>query len=177
MQFSYGAMERPLIVQASGKLDLDESPTFEITVAARQIDIDRTLGGGSESPVAIEDAFRALVDALREMPQAPAPGTLRLEAQGLVIGGSVVQSVGVDLRTVGDGWEVDSLAATLPGETRVNFDGALEMAEQPTLRGHGTIESQRPAALASWWRGEIGSAGQINYFSVEADLDFQTGTQ
>jgi hypothetical protein len=177
MQFSYGAMERPLIVQATGRLDLDDAPSFDVTVGARQIDIDRTLGGGPENPLSIEDAFTVLVAALKDLPQSPAPGTLRLEAQGLVVGGSVVQAVGVDLSTVGDSWEVDSLAATLPGETRVTFDGAFDLAEQPAFRGRGAIESQRPAALASWWRGEVGSAGNINYFAVEADVDFQAGVQ
>ena len=171
VQISYGAIERPLILQASGRIDFGARPHFDLSVGARQIDVDRTLGGGAENPVAIEDAFAAFLAALRDVPRPPFPGRLHVDAQGVVVGGSVVQGVGFDLTMAGERWSVDDFAAVLPGETRLDLDGTVELAGGPAFRGHARMASERPAALAIWWRGEVGSAARINYFSLESDLE------
>ncbi len=177
MQLSYGATERPLILQASGKLDFSGAPRFDVGLTARQIDLDRALGGSTDAPVAIEAALHALTDRLPSLPLPPIPGKLRIEAQGAVIGGGVIQSVAVDLSTGGRAWEVDGLSAILPGETEVQLKGKLGIAPEVAFKGHALVASRRPAAFASWWRGEIGSASKIARFALTADVDLQPGEQ
>lgn len=176
-QVAYGAMERPLVLQASGRFEIGREPRFDLSVSARQIDVDRALGGGAEAPVAIEDGFTALIRRLPALPFPSIPGALRLDAQGVVIGGSVIQAVSVDLATVADAWRIDTLSALLPGETRVDLTGNLSAAAPVTFRGRGRLASQRPTALAAWWRGQVGSAGALDSFAVEADLDFAPDVQ
>ena len=176
-QLSYGAMERPLVVQASGRLDFGAEARFDISIGARQIDVDQALGGGPDQPVSIAAAYHRLVQLLPELPKAPFPGQLHLDAQGVVIGGSVMQAVGIDLATGAQGWRVENLAAILPGETRVDLSGDLRLSEPPAFQGHGRVESGRPAALAAWWNGQAGSAGVLEDFTLEADLDLVGGNQ
>lgn len=177
MQLSYGATERPLIVEATGQVNFGERPEFDLALSARQIDLDRTLGGGEGDPFAIEGALASLVELLPRAAPPPIPGVLRLDAQGVVVGGSVVQAVRIDLVTAGNSWVVDSLAAMLPGETRIDLDGTLGLSADTTFRGHARMTSERPAAFAAWWRGTAGSAGRIGSFAVEADLDLTPDNQ
>lgn len=173
MQVSYGATERPLVLVASGKLDFTEEPRFDVTVSARQIDVDRTLGGGAEHQVSIEAAVAALADALPGVTMPPLPGKAHLDAQGVVVGGGVIQEVGIDLSTAEGAWRVDGFSATLPGDTRLDMTGTLGLGSAVTFTGHARLASERPAAFAAWWRGEAGSATKISQFQVEADLDVQ----
>ncbi len=177
MQLSYGATERPLIMQASGKLDFAGAPRFDLSLTARQIDLDRTLGGSTDVPVAIESAVHALADRLPALPLPPIPGVLHLEAQGAVVGGAVIQNVAADLSTGDAAWQVDSFSALLPGETEIDLKGKLGVASDLTFAGHARIASRRPAAFAGWWRGEVGSATKIGRFVLDADVDLKPDEQ
>lgn len=171
VQVSYGAIERPLVLVAAGAFDFGRDPSFDLTVEARQIDVDRTLGGGAEQPIAIEAAVAALVNALPGLKLPPVPGELHLEAQGVVLGGGVLEGVEVDLSTAADGWVIDGLSATVPGETRFDLSGTLTVASSTAFRGQARLDSERPAGFAAWWRGEVGSATQIGRFAVDTALD------
>jgi uncharacterized protein involved in outer membrane biogenesis len=172
LQISYGATERPLILQAEGKLDFAAAPHFDATLSARQIDLDSTLGGGTDAPVAIESAVKVVAEQLPALPLPPIPGTLHLSAQGAVVGGGVVQALAADLSTGDGAWRVDRFSAVLPGETEVTLAGTFGIDSSATFRGRAHIASQRPAAFAGWWRGEVGSATKIGRFALDADVDF-----
>lgn len=178
LQISYGALERPLILQASGRLDFDREPSFDLSVRARQIDIDRALGSGAaEESVGIETAVGALLKALSDAPLPPMPGKLNLQAQGVMVGAGLIQAVEVDLASASDGWAVENLKAVLPGETQMALAGTLALTDTQSFRGHGSIASGRPAAFAAWWRGDAGTARQIGRFALEADLLLETDSQ
>jgi hypothetical protein len=175
-RLSYGALERPLILEGHGNLAFGTAPHFDVSLAARQIDLDAALGRGGE-PVAVESAVAALVAELPGLPLPSLPGALHLNAQGVVVGGSVIQAVGADLATAPEGWQVQSFAALLPGGTRVDVSGNLRTLESPSFRGHAKLASPQPAALAAWWRGRAGSAATLDHVSVEADLELEAGRQ
>lgn len=177
VQVSYGAMERPLILVAAGKVGLGAEPSFDLSLSARQIDIDRTLGGGTVQPVAIGEAISTLVGQLPGIELPPLPGKVRLDAQGVVLGGGVLQAVSVDLATAVDGWLVENFSATLPGDTQLDLKGSLGIAPTMSFGGHARLSSTQPAAFAAWWRGEAGSATKIGRFSVEADLELSPDVQ
>jgi hypothetical protein len=170
-QLSYGGTERPLILAGRGRLDFADRPHFDATVTARQIDLDRALGGKPDDPVAVDAVFRDMLDALPMLPFTSVPGNLHLNVQGVAIGGNIVQGVAADLATAENGWRIERFGAVLPGDTEIAFDGTLTTSGEPAFRGRGRIASQRPAALAAWWRGKAGSAGDIERFTIAADLD------
>ena len=175
-QVSYGAMERPLVLQASGRLDFAGEPHFNLDVDARQIDVDKALGG-VQGPAAAADGLTALIAMLPAVPRPPIPGELHVDAQGVVVGGSIIQAVGIDLATTPQGWRVDTLAAMLPGETRIDLTGALTTVGDLAFRGHARVDAARPAAFAAWWRGQTGSASSLSSFTLEADVDIRPEAQ
>ena len=175
MQVSYGAIERPLILVASGALDFGQAPSFDVTVGARQIDLDRTLGGGAEQPVTMEAAVAALVDALPRPEAAvrsPANCILRRRASWSAAASS--KASGSISRPPSMAGSSTIFTATLPGETHLDLTGALAAAPSPTFRGHARLDSERPSGFAAWWRGEVGSAINIGRFTVDAALDLTT---
>ena len=170
-QLSYGATDRPLILAGAGHLDFAGAPRFEASIKARQIDIDRTFGSGAERPSSVRDGVAAFLQTLPDLPRLPLPGVLHLDAQGVVVGGGVMQAVGLDVATAPEGWRIEDFAALLPGETRVDLSGLVDVSGDLSFAGHGRIASKHPSAFAAWWRGQAGSAGAIESFTVEADLD------
>ncbi len=177
VKISYGALQRPLILEASGRLGLAASPRFELAVKARQIDLDGALGGGPQAPVAVEAALEQLVAAAATVPAAAIPGTVRLDAQGVAVGGSVVQAFTAELSAEAETWQVETLSAVLPGETQFDLRGTLRGGVEPAFAGHGRVSSGRPAAFAAWWRGQAGSAGAIGPFAIETDFDLKAEQQ
>src|SRR6185503_18265140 len=123
-QISYGGTERPLILEASGGLNFADQPYFQASLTARQIDLDTTLGGGAEKPVSIAAALASLAGALPGVAPPLIPGKVHLAAEGVVLGGSVLQSVGADVAIADGAWGVENFTATLPGETEVALNGA-----------------------------------------------------
>jgi hypothetical protein len=111
------------------------------------------------------------------VPRPSIPGAVHLDAEGVVVNGSVIQAVGLDLAAVEGGWRIDSLAAMLPGETRVDLKGTLGTNAPLVFTGQGSMSSARPAALASWWRGRVGSAAALERFTLKADLHLRPDAQ
>jgi hypothetical protein len=140
-QLSYGALERPLVLQGSGRVDLGDVPRFDVSVSARQIDLDRTAGGTANKPLAVDDAMAAIVAWLPDVPAPQLPGSVRLEAQGLVLGGSVLQAVRAELKTAPEGWRVDNLVRRCPG--RRNWRSAVTCAS-PRRRRFAAMRGRSP---------------------------------
>ena len=151
-QVSYGAIERPLILEASGTLEFSGEPRFDVSVSARQIDLDRTLGGGADEPVSIEAAISALSAALPRLRLPPLPGVLRLDAQGVVLGGSVIQAVGVDLATAHGVWEIENLGGDAARRHERRFERNPQRrarAELPRPCAGGIAASSRLRVLVA----------------------------
>jgi len=174
--FAYGPEARAVQVTGEGGISLLPAPQFRVAFDTRQIDLDRVLGGGAGEPIEIAAAAEKLLAGLKDVPVPAMPGLITLDAQGVVVGGSVIQAVGTDVRPSEAGWKVDILSALLPGATRIDVSGNLATNE-PSFRGHGKIVSERPAAFAAWWRGEAGEAARLDRFLVEADLDLSARQQ
>ncbi|HSG95988.1 MAG TPA: hypothetical protein VLA28_10735, partial [Afifellaceae bacterium] len=166
-----GPEDRP--VQANGEaiVAFGAEPQFRVALRARQIDADRSLGGGPDDPVSIEAALRRFIASLGDLPVPPIDGLLTFDAQGLVVGGSVIQAVGADLSPAADGWDVQIASAVLPGNTRVDLSGKLTVGPKRRFAGTAKMRSRRPSAFAAWLRGGPRAAGRLDEFSVETRLD------
>ena len=172
-QLTYGATERPLVFDGSGRIDLGDAPSFDLNIEARQIDLAGAISGGTRPAADIAAELAALLEEVR----AILPGRVHLSAQGVAVRGGLVQAVRADIATAPQGWRVDNASATLPGDTRVEADGMLGPLDTPAFQGHARIASSRPAALAAWWRGASGSAASLGSFAIESDVDVSAESQ
>ena len=117
-QIGAGPKDRPVQANGEGVVTFGAQPQFKIALSARQIDADRSLGGGPDDPVSIDAALRRFIAGLADLPVPPIGGLLTFDAKGLVVGGSVVQAVGADLSPAADGWDVQIASAVLPASAQ-----------------------------------------------------------
>ena len=149
-----GPEERAAQFTGQGRLRLGAEPGFEATLSARQIEIDRLVGGepGRVSlPARLAEEGLGLFAGTGDL---GVPGRLRLEVQGLVVGGGAVQEVTLEAHTRAGGLGVDRLEARLPGRSRLEASGRFAFDGGVRFDGRAEVASDQPAALAGWWRGE-----------------------
>ncbi|MDH3196058.1 MAG: AsmA-like C-terminal region-containing protein, partial [Hyphomicrobiales bacterium] len=170
-QIGAGPEDRPVQAVGKGVVTLGAEPKFNIALSARQIDVDRSIGGGPEDPVSIEAALNRFIASLDDLPVPPIGGLLTIDAQGLVVGGSVIQAVGADLSPAADGWDVQVASALLPGNTRIDVSGKLTLGRKQGFAGTAKLNSRRPSAFAGWLRGGPRAAGRLDAFSVATRLN------
>ena len=178
VRMSYGPLDRPVTLEASGSLAIAGAQRFDVDIDTNQIDLDRALGAATGGTVAVDSAFATILQSLGSLPTFEIPGTIRFDAKGIVAGGSVVQAVGADILAVPDGWRVEALAALMPGATRIDLEGLLQVrALKARFNGHAALRSNRPSQFAAWLDGAGGRADKLDAFSVSADVDLSTGEQ
>ena len=153
------------MLEGAGRLDFGDRPRFDIAIRARQIDIDRVARrrrgcAGRRWRRRLRRCFARP----RDLPRPALPGALHFDAQGLVIGGSVVQAVGLDVEPTADGWKIADFAAMLPGETRVDVQGTLRTSGALALPGARPREIGPPVGL----RVMVARSGRLGRASSRA---------
>ncbi len=177
LQVVFGPLERPL--QLNGKADVDfaENPKFDIAFDARQINLDRIVGGGPSNPVSVGEAIAVLRRTLAVLPAPSMPGQLTFQSDGVVIDGSVLNDATALLTADNGQWTVEKASVELPGNASFETGGRLVPGETPKFEGWSRLDVKRPAAFAAWWRGEAGKAALIGPFSVEANIGFSEASR
>ncbi|XHC12968.1 AsmA-like C-terminal region-containing protein [Labrenzia sp. ac12] len=170
-EFRYGPEDRRLSMTGNADLIYAGEKRFEIRAKSKQVDLDRLLGGGPQSPVDINEAATRLIAALRVVPLPSIDGAVSMDVPALVAGGGIIQNVRLDLETMLGGWRVARLAGRLPGRTTVATQGDLGLEPSLTYRGAVSISSDQPGSLLSWWRQKEAGVGTIEPVSLEGRLN------
>ncbi|TBW38690.1 AsmA family protein [Siculibacillus lacustris] len=148
-----GPEEKAAQFTGDGRVTLGRTPRLEARLAAKQIDLDR-LAAREDTPRA--DPARLigdLITGLSGLGEGTAATRLRLDVQGLVIGGGVVQELGAEVVGRPGGLALEKLEARLPGRARLDLSGRVATAGGPRFEGRAELSAEQPALLAAWWRG------------------------
>ncbi|ODN70715.1 hypothetical protein [Methylobrevis pamukkalensis] len=156
-EFRYGPEDRPFVVTGAANVTFADAPFFDAVLSSRQIDVDRTLGGGASSPVAFADALDGFAAALSALPRPRIPGQIGFDIPGIVIGGDLIQDVRFDASTRDNGWRIDQFEARLPGQSELAATGEIKTGGADTagsplgglaFTGHAALASrQRPRSF------------------------------
>ncbi|MTI45403.1 AsmA family protein [Roseibium hamelinense] len=157
-EFRFGPEDRLLGADGSADLHFAGKRRFEIRARAKQLDLDRLLGGGPQEPAKLSSLSSDLSASLKNVPMPDMEGVLALDFPAVVVGGGLVQDVKLDLETMLGGWRVARFAARAPGRTTFATQGDLGLSPNTTYRGRLSVSSEQPGALVSWWQqSETGS--------------------
>ena len=155
LDLALGAAERAL--KFSGQVDarLGAAPLLHAVLSARQLDLDRFTSAAERNdnhePLRLLPMLRQVVAAL---PPVPMPTQLELGAEQAMLGGRLLQNVGIDLRGDDRSWMISRLDLRAPGATLVSLTGKVEDAGPAAhLSGTLTVESADPSTLAGWLQG------------------------
>ncbi len=174
---SNGPPDRPSSLAGALTVNFGSNPSFEASAEARQIDLDRTLGGGPNEPIDVAQASEHLVEWLSAQPIPPIPGKLTFNVPGIVVGGSLIQDVAFVASPAVGGWQVDGFHARLPGQSSLSGNGLLTTDGAFGFKGDARLAVVQPATFAAWWRGRSQqNAGRLlSAFDLSGQVEVAPG--
>jgi large subunit ribosomal protein L24 len=168
VEFQYGSEERAIRLKGDANLSFGAKPELVATLSAPQIDLDRILA----MPEAVARrplvAIRTLAESFVRAQRLPVPVKLGISVETLTLAGAMLQRVGGDLKSDGDGWNIENFSLRAPGLTQVGISGRLGAAPGGVaFNGATKIESADPRALIGWLadrgNGQVPATGPLRF--------------
>ena len=158
VEFQYGPDERAIKFKGDATLSFGPKPELVATLSASQIDLDRILALPEAAGRRPLSAIKTLAESFVRAPRLPVAVSLGFSVETVTLAGAMLQRVGADLKSDGDGWNIENFALRVPGLTQVAFSGRLGAAPGGVaFNGATRIESADPRALIAWL-GDHGTA-------------------
>ncbi|MDK9698437.1 MAG: AsmA family protein, partial [Siculibacillus sp.] len=169
-----GPEERAAQFTGHGRLTLGAEPNFDLALTARQIELDRLVSGETGKTTVPATIAAEAATLFGGVGDTPLPGRIRVDVQGLVVGGGAVQELALEARTRPAGLVIEHFEARLPGRTRIEAAGRAAFADGGRFDGRVEVSAEQPAAAAAWWRAEaIGD--RLDPVTVSANLTIAPG--
>ncbi len=120
---------------------------LDLALGARQIDLNAMTVGAA--PLA---ALADIAQALAPLAELTTTGNLALSSDTVLIGGAPVRELKADLGWSGNGWQVKTFAAKLPGRSVVQVTGRVPRGgtTESLFAGDLAIEAEDLPTLAGW---------------------------
>lgn len=168
----YGPDDKALKVAGQGTLAIGAEPRFEAKLNSRQLDFDRALSRGDVKPTPAEVAGR-VAELFSGSGLAALPGRLRVEVQGAVVAGDLLQDIDLDLETTRTDWRIVAARARLPGSADLVTSGTLD-PRAPGYRGRVALDAGDLSTLLQWLAGggdRPRTKLAVRRLSVQGDVD------
>ncbi len=154
-----GAREDPYTVTGEGIADIRKTVFFRLKVDGRQIDLDRLkLSQAITGLTSLEQRIGALRSVLERVPVPFIDGEIDIVLPAIVAGDTFIREVSAVVRPLGKGWDVRSLSAILPGNTKFEASGRVGLGDDFGFNGALVVASRQPTGFASWVSGEVDPA-------------------
>ena len=162
LAFVYGPEMRPARLTGSAKIELGAQPRAVATLAARQLDLDRTFPAAERTATERRLPFevgKAVAESLTFGPALPLPLKINLSVDNVTVAGAAVNALHGEAESRADGWTISSFEWRAPGATQVKIAGKLAVAGGKVgFSGPVQIESSDPGGLYAWIEGQAAAA-------------------
>ncbi|PLW75531.1 AsmA-like C-terminal region-containing protein [Cohaesibacter celericrescens] len=174
-EFSHGPVDQAYRLNGAGTIDFGVNPRFDVVVSSRQLDLDRALGEGPNAPIDLKHGISVLADGLTKMPIPPMPGRVGFDVPGVILGGGIIRNLQLDASLVDNGWQIETLEADLPGQTRFAMAGLFSQRmdsvnSQHVFEGEARVRSDQPSAFAKWWLKDVPPGGRLEPFDLSGQV-------
>lgn len=156
-----GPVESPYVVNGKAFVDLEEVPRFKISADGQQIFWGAAESAENDQKTPYMDSserFAILRRTLQQLPIPSIPGDIDLRLPAVIAGGTTIRSVTISAEPVATGWNIHQFQADLPGRTRVEAKGLLNVGAQFGFDGDLLIASRQPSGLAAWLDKDVDEA-------------------
>lgn len=158
-----GDSKQPYLLTGQGRLDFKAVPHFALDLEGEQVDVDTIASGGAETgetrPDAAAIGFAERLEAVRavlaDIPRPTIPGTVAISLPVVVAGDTTIRDVAFSASPTDSGWSLARFAAELPGRTRLEASGVVELDDGFGFRGDLLVASRQPSGFSDWLTGEI----------------------
>lgn len=132
---------------------LGARPGFDAVLSARQLDLDRLLGSGTEAPVNARTVVSRLGETL-DPDLFPIPGRLALDVDSIVLSGGLVEALSMDIGIDGRTWTIERAVAAAPGGTDIAVAGGLAFeGDAPVFSGAVRVNAAQSTVFGDWLLG------------------------
>jgi uncharacterized protein involved in outer membrane biogenesis len=146
------------MIQLAGAMNLalGAQPRLDAALSVRQIDLDRLVEQGVESPSDVASILQRVVALPALGAAASVPTDLTLDIGSAVMAGGLVQELRLRADTREGRWRLGALEARLPGNTSFKLGGVAALRGGPLLFD-GEVEAtiRSPTVFAGWLEGEL----------------------
>ncbi|TGV13262.1 AsmA family protein [Mesorhizobium sp. M8A.F.Ca.ET.173.01.1.1] len=159
-RFETGPLDNPYTADGKASVDLGQKPSFAIEANGAQVQLDEAVGAPAGAGLTLDQRIAGLEQALLDLPKPTIPGTVEVKLPAVVAGDTTVRDVHLSAEPVDDGWSVKSLAATLPGRTKLEADGKVMLNVQGHFGFTGSLllAVAQPSGFAAWLSKDVDEA-------------------
>ncbi|TPM38678.1 AsmA family protein [Mesorhizobium sp. B2-3-4] len=159
-RFETGPLDNPYTADGKASVDLGQKPSFAIEANGAQVQFDEAVGAQAGAGLTLDQRIAGLEQALLDLPKPTIPGTVEVKLPAVVAGDTTVRDVHLSAEPVDDGWLVKSLAATLPGRTKLEADGKVMLNVQSHFGFTGSLllAVSQPSGFAAWLSKDVDEA-------------------
>lgn len=153
LELALGGEATPAQLAGAARLSLGRAIGLDVVLNARSLDLDALGASGAASAPSASPAIRpaeALARGLWTLADLPSPdiaSKIGVSAEQLVLGGTLVRDVRLDITGGPTGWRVDTAEAKLPGKAALKASGA---PEGQGFAGALNFSAEDPAAFLRW---------------------------
>ena len=150
LELRLGDEETAFVAAGQGAMQFGASPEARVTLAARQIDLDRLGGGGSATAAPLMAAVQDFIADPEAAGRLPFALNAAFSSPIVTLGGQTLtdSSAAMDIRR-GQPMRL-KLSASGPGRSLLALDGALEPGSAAGFKGDVEVASKDAGRLADW---------------------------
>jgi len=154
-----GSRDDPYVVTGAGRAEIGKEVFFRISAEGRQIDLDR-IGNSSGNPDTgeqplLEARLATLRSVVERIPVPGGKGEINISLPAIVAGDTFIRDVAMVVRPYNRGWDVRSMQATFPGNTRLEAKGRVGLFNDFGFAGKLLLASRQPSGFAAWLSGDV----------------------
>lgn len=155
-RFETGPFDNPYTADGKAAVDLGPNPRFSIEADGAQVEFDEAVG--ASTGLTLSTRVAALEQALHDLPKPTMPGTVEVKLPAVLAGDTTVRDVRLSAEPAEGGWSVKSLAATLPGRTKLEANGMLSVEDHFGFTGSLLLAVGQPSGFAAWLSKDVDEA-------------------
>ncbi len=177
-RFESGPLNDPYVADGKAAVEFGAEPRFSIVADGAQLRFD---DGAAQQATPGQTLDRRLADLqamLTGLPQPTIPGTVEVNLPAIVAGDTMIRDVRVSAEPQGDGWNIKSLAAVLPGRATVEANGTLATAGELGFKGNLLLAVAQPSGFMAWLSKDVDEAiRRLPAAGFSADVDLSPRRQ
>nr|WP_309086068.1 AsmA family protein [Chelativorans sp.] len=158
-RFETGPESNPYTASGKAAVELGANPSFSVTAEGAQIRLEGPEAeSGVMSGLSADARLSALMAFLANLPKQTIPGTVAINLPAIVAGDTTIRDIRVRAEPSEEGWNIGSMAATLPGRTRFEGEGVLATGDALAFTGKMLLAIAQPSGFAAWLARDVDEA-------------------
>ncbi len=158
-RFETGPVQDPYTADGTAFVELGAEPRFSIEANGAQVRFDEAVGARQTvNGLTLAGRIAAVEKALVSLPKPAIPGLIDINLPAVVAGDTTIREVRLLAEPAPEGWNVKSMAATLPGRTTLEGSGLLRTDGELGFAGSLLLAVNQPSGFAAWLARDVDEA-------------------